>query len=235
MRIESVQFKNIGVFDDELIEFEPTGKDNQAEIHIITGPNGSGKSTILYGLASVFDPLSRGFELYPSNFFYKRFRYFTSEKKERGDISGERLSELYVDFDNNEWVRVYGSKNSKNIAHQIYPSTHDNDSPNILSTYQESKSKIKSYQKTIWHKQKPKEEFGFAAFAYSGYRYIKSSKINGVKEFNDNPLHQSLEFVKKWEQDSDDYNINQWIANNISKRSIAKEQGDRKAQKKWHV
>jgi len=234
MRIENIHFKNIGVFDDELIEFEPTGEENQAEIHIITGPNGSGKSTILYGLASAFDPLSKGFELYSSNFFYKRFRYFTSEKKERNEVPQEKISELYVDFANREWVRVYGSKNSENIAHQIYPSKYDFDSPNVLSTYQKlNESKIKNYHKTIWHKQKPIEEFDFAAFAYSGYRYVQGSKINGVKEFNDNPLHQSLEFVKKWEQDSDDYNINQWIANNISKRSISKEKGDKNAHKKY--
>ena len=55
MRIENIHFKNIEVFDDELIEFEPTGEENQTEIHIITGPNGSGKSTILYGLASAFE------------------------------------------------------------------------------------------------------------------------------------------------------------------------------------
>jgi len=233
MRIENIHFKNIGVFDDEKIEFQPTGKENQAEIHIITGPNGSGKSTILYGLASAFDPLSRGFELYPSNLFYKRFRYFTSEKKERNEIPKEKLSDLYVNFDNEEWIRVYGSKNSKNIAQQIYPPEYDHDSTTALSTYQEHKSKIKNYQQTIWHKQKPKEEFDFAAFAYSGYRYVQGFKINGVKEFNDNPLHQSLEFVKKWDKDSDDYNINQWIANNISKRSISKEQGDKKAHKRY--
>ena len=48
MRIENIHFKNIGVFDDELIEFEQTGKDDQAEIHIIAGPNGNSERQMVY-------------------------------------------------------------------------------------------------------------------------------------------------------------------------------------------
>ena len=44
-------------------------------------------------------------------------------------------------------------------------------------------------------------------------------------------MRDSLLFIKNYQ--SDDYNINQWIANNISKRSISKEKGDKKAHKKY--
>ena len=53
MKIRKLQLKNIGVFDDETIEFQecPEGK---AEIHIFTGQNGRGKTTILQAFASLF-------------------------------------------------------------------------------------------------------------------------------------------------------------------------------------
>jgi len=66
MRIASIELKNVGVFDQQLIEFRPKTDPDKAEIHILTGINGSGKSTILYALASAFvlSPLAQ-----------KRFRF----------------------------------------------------------------------------------------------------------------------------------------------------------------
>lgn len=54
MRIASIELTNVGVFDHQLIEFQPKPAPDKAEIHILTGINGSGKSTILYALASAF-------------------------------------------------------------------------------------------------------------------------------------------------------------------------------------
>ncbi len=55
MKIRKLQLKNIGVFDDETIEFPPCPVKDKAEIHIFTGQNGSGKTTLLMALASAFD------------------------------------------------------------------------------------------------------------------------------------------------------------------------------------
>ena len=55
MKIRKLQLKNIGVFDDETIEFQPCPAKDKAEIHIFTGQNGSGKTTVLSVLASIFD------------------------------------------------------------------------------------------------------------------------------------------------------------------------------------
>ncbi len=55
MKIRKLQLKNIGVFDDETIEFQPCPAKDKAEIHILTGQNGSGKTTILQTLACIFD------------------------------------------------------------------------------------------------------------------------------------------------------------------------------------
>ena len=54
MRITQLELKNIGVFEDQTIVFQPKTAADKAEIHILTGVNGSGKSTILYALASAF-------------------------------------------------------------------------------------------------------------------------------------------------------------------------------------
>ncbi len=210
MRIESIHFKNIGVFDDELIEFEPTGKDDQAEIHIITGPNGSGKSTILYGLASAFGDDNVLHDI-KGNFLYKRFRYYNSMQDKSSEDEKLPKSEVLVNLGDEE-VRVYGCENC-----------------NMLHVDKGNKGKVHIYD--VLRKTESNIILDFAAFAYSGYRYIQGSKINGVREFKGNALYDSLFFVK--DRQSDDYNINQWIANNISKRSIAKEKGDKKAHKKY--
>ncbi len=54
MKIRKLQLKNIGVFDDETIEFQPCPAKDKAEIHIFTGQNGSGKTTILQSFCGVF-------------------------------------------------------------------------------------------------------------------------------------------------------------------------------------
>lgn len=54
MRITRLELKNVGVFDEQVIDFRPKTDPDKAEIHILTGVNGSGKSTILYALASAF-------------------------------------------------------------------------------------------------------------------------------------------------------------------------------------
>lgn len=56
MRISQLELHNVGVFEYQVIEFQPKVDPDKAEIHILTGVNGSGKSTILYALASAFEP-----------------------------------------------------------------------------------------------------------------------------------------------------------------------------------
>jgi predicted ATP-binding protein involved in virulence len=64
----------------------------------------------------------------------------------------------------------------------------------------------------------------FAGFAYSGYRFIENEENIHIREKeNYNPLKNALEFVKNY--GNDDYTLNQWLANTISKRSFAREAG----------
>ena len=52
MKIRKLQLKNIGVFDDETIEFQPCPAKDKAEIHIFTGQNGSGKINAFDGFGN---------------------------------------------------------------------------------------------------------------------------------------------------------------------------------------
>lgn len=64
----------------------------------------------------------------------------------------------------------------------------------------------------------------FAAFAYSGYRFVEHQENINIKEKeNYNPLLNALEFHKTYDKD---YTLNQWLANNISKRSFARDEGN---------
>jgi predicted ATP-binding protein involved in virulence len=67
MRITRLELKNVGVFDEQVINFRPKGDPDKAEVHILTGVNGSGKSTVLFALASTF--------VIAHQLLEKRFRY----------------------------------------------------------------------------------------------------------------------------------------------------------------
>lgn len=65
----------------------------------------------------------------------------------------------------------------------------------------------------------------FTAFAYSGYRFVEHQENINIKEKeNYNPLENALEFIKSYNEN--DYTLNQWLANNISKRSFARDEGN---------
>jgi predicted ATP-binding protein involved in virulence len=65
----------------------------------------------------------------------------------------------------------------------------------------------------------------FAGFAYSGNRFIRHEENINIKEQEDyDPLENALAFDKEYGKD--DYSINQWLANTISKRSFARDEGN---------
>jgi len=225
MKITELQLRNIGVFEDENIEFPISKQKDNADIHIFTGINGSGKSTILFALASAFDYFEKKKEHtnHKSNFFYKRFRYFEEIKSKIVKPSRSRYreykSEAIVSFDDNPPVEVFGCPDCKGVhAHTKRSSKID------IYSYYNLKNADANY------------EFEFAAFAYSGYRYIQSEKVDSIKNFYGNPLYQSLEFVKNRSNLSDDepkYSINQWILNNFSNEALLLKQGKKEESDKF--
>ena len=217
MKIRKLQLKNIGVFDDETIEFHPCPAKDKAEIHIFTGQNGSGKSTILMALAGLFNPdfahenHNKGF----STPFFKRFRHNPSDEK-----NFNSLTELNKHIDNLPDIVEGLFENNKKTEIKVQRSKESN----ILTT----RSATEDYGEILKGKE---TKLKYAVFAYSGYRQIKSEDIEAIKEPKKfNPLSQSLEFVKDYSQ-TNQLSINQLIANNISKSAIEKNRSQEKSVK----
>ncbi|HQU85437.1 MAG TPA: AAA family ATPase [Pyrinomonadaceae bacterium] len=213
MKIRKLQLKNIGVFDDETIEFQPCPAKDKAEIHIFTGQNGSGKTTILQALVSRFDfyiksnlAVIENCHPLPNN-FHKRFR-------KDGSIL------VISDFSSNGNIFVktrldWGEKLPYPLGWQEEQMPSD--------YWVSSLSEGKPYDNEM--------SFRFIPFALSGYRRIESERVEAIKEPKDfNPLSQALEFVKDYNQ-TNQLTINQLIANNISKSAIEKGRNEQKSRK----
>ncbi len=213
MKIRKLHLKNIGVFDDETIEFQPCDAKDKAEIHIFTGQNGSGKSTILQALACRFEYFMRANVTIPENShplpnnFHKRFR-------EKGSVS--IISDYFSSGEH--FVKTTLMKDEK----FLYPiGMQEEQSPSDY--WVSSLSKGEPFDNEM--------SFRFAPFALSGYRHIQDERVQAIYEpKNFNPLFQSLEFVKDYNQENQQ-SINQLIANNISKRAIERERNKKKSEK----
>ena len=211
MKIRKLYLKNIGVFDDETIEFKPCPAKDKAEVHIFTGHNGSGKSTILMALANSFSEFSKEA---PNTSFYKRFRYEEAQPKH---IHGQ--AEVKVWFDDKASVGFSESltKYKDGVLFHFQSPTLSKKLKHYLSYFVKSSESVKS--------------LSFAPFAFSGYRQLKSERIEAIYEPKDfNPLSQSLEFVKDYSQ-SNQVTVNQLVANNFSKKWIESNRSPEKSAK----
>ncbi len=213
MKIRKLQLKNIGVFDDETIEFQkcPKGK---AEIHIFTGQNGSGKTTLLQTLAGLFsldtreDDFRLTFNISRNN-IGKRFR----NKKS-----------TYITYE------VEDNKVSKSFGFHINKSEGDHFFQPVVDFGEDSiTKKLKSFSSRLITKKSLRYwGLSFSAFAYSSYRLIKSERIELNKDKANNPLEKALDFEK---EEIPHFTINQWLANSLSKRALAKEENSKEANK----
>lgn len=220
MKIRSLTLKNIGVFEDETISFPEKQDKNMAvstgaEIHILTGQNGTGKTTILQALASgviTSPPFSFFLDSRSNNTiknFEKRFHF-------ANDVS------VTLNFDNG-FQRQLGIKVS---------SYFNRDKPYIsrLNDLTEDEGQFHSYLLELENEQFENERnrflFNYIAFAYSGYRFVEhEDKIDIKEKSNYNPLDSALEFNKT--DNENDYTLNQWLANNISKSALAQRRNDK--------
>jgi predicted ATP-binding protein involved in virulence len=201
MKIRSLTLKHIGVFEDETINFPEKKEKDKAEIHILTGQNGTGKTTILQALAvgiSHFFPN----EGYNKN-LVKRFHSHY-----------DKYSKFDVSFDNDLKIQIntlIGGRRGSHKGSSIMTHTNLIDGP-----------------KELWNEKQIYREFeSFSAFAYSGYRFIENEIFIDIEENPDyNPHENALEFNKTYGED--DYSLNQWLANTISKRNNAFFEGNEK-------
>jgi len=209
MRIQSLQLNQIGVFENERIEFNPCPGKGKAEIHIFTGTNGSGKSTILQVIAFV-EYFRRQYKILDNSVFNQYYR-----SNEFGNTFRKKLNgSFYVNFENE--LTFFLDKIS------FEPSTKD---PNYI--IYSGDEKINELNENYINK--PMRHF---TFAYSGYRFIdheENINISQNKKFD--ILKKSLEFHKQ--NDDQDISLNQWLANKISQRNSAAYDGDKIGEKKY--
>jgi predicted ATP-binding protein involved in virulence len=215
-KIKQLLIKNIGPYEEQLFDFSIL--ENNPDIHIFTGGNGTGKTTILHSLASAFDHYEKDHAEHTSNHFFKRFRYFQEDSKEMAK------SFAHVIIENNnkviDKIVCYGCKNCSNI-HQNFEKTIANNL-SISKTGKAYKKEPHSsdlihYKTSINAENINTRKYKFAAFAYSGYRFIKTEKIEISDKENYNPLHLALEFVKEKESN---FKLSNWIVSRYSKAAI---------------
>ena len=209
MRIRKLYLKDIGPFDEVEFEFKPQEKGN-AEIHIFTGQNGSGKTTVLHALASLFCKVDDFQNPNANNSFIKRVR-------DRFKIGQQ--CRLRANFDEGEPVALYLNVAEEEEGSDWISSHFD------LSQFR-ANSAVDAYsQRMSWGAH---TEFFVAA--YSGYRILRSANINAVQELKNDPFSDALDFIK---EPTNSFTLNQWIANNISKRALEKEKSNQPLAKKF--
>jgi energy-coupling factor transporter ATP-binding protein EcfA2 len=237
MKIRKLQLKNIGVFDDETIEFKECPAKDKAEIHILTGENGSGKTTILMALASAF-------------------RYLPNFHKEKESLVGftgliDKIGQLPAKNEEEEqYKQAFGNMFDVLQERLFEPDRNKAKADEFCKRFRffeiedgiaksfviiddfeiygcpQCGDIVHSEEVKLYNKLSSEPtnsiirdyEFSFAAFVYSGYRRIKDEPIEIGKENNENPLFQALNFVK---DESSKFNVNQWLGQNLLNNSLA--------------
>jgi predicted ATP-binding protein involved in virulence len=240
MKIRKLQLKNIGVFDDETINFQECPTKDKAEIHILTGENGSGKTTILQALASIFNRYLNkvSFEESPItglkwgndiNTFSKKFRQ-NEENQPSYPYSFVECHTLLLNATNSpDYTTVVFADTQSG---ELNTSHDDRFIKNLLD---DNKSIIDIFQYSNAVQNYSNEKLQSAVFAFSGYRQIEYERVQAnylPKNFN--PLSQSLEFVKDYRKKGE-ITINQLVANNISNRALSKEDGSLEESKRYET
>jgi predicted ATP-binding protein involved in virulence len=222
IKITQLIIENIGPYQKETFDFRI--EKGHPDIHILTGANGTGKTTLLHALASTFDYFEPIHKEYLANDFHKRFHAF--------EKSVETIAKSYIHsvLQNNhkviEKMACYGCEQCHNL-HQVSEKTFSNNlelnrDRTAYQTIPHSKDLI-YYKNAIPSKEIRGKKFKFAAFAYSGYRFLKSEKIllNDRQKYN--PLEDSLEFVKAKETA---FQLSNWIVSRYSKAAIEETVGN---------
>ena len=204
MKIRKLQLKNIGVFDNETLEFKECEfnkgkeiKDRKAEIHIFTGQNGSGKTTVLEALAESIIGFGNHSKNKPIT---KKIRNSNISKKE-----------IRVTFDGKDVVSYMEVDDYETQFSKL-----------IEGEYGKDESGLTFYRICYFSPEKFITELDFAAFAYSGYRRIIDEPIEIGKEIHENPLQESVNFIKN---ENSKFTINQWLGHNLIDSSLAKSKG----------
>lgn len=193
MRIEGIELKNIGVFKNEKIEFKPCPKKGKAEIHIFTGTNGSGKSTILKALAAGFESLENDGNI-----------CINDTNKIRSFFRKDRNVLCTINYQLNNNKHLIKFENCPKGLNHIHLEVYDPE-------------QIENYRKALTLNEINDYEYSCILFSYSGNRNLIKSE-NKLNFENNNPLYQSLEFNKVY---NNKFSIENWIKSSILKNSYA--------------
>lgn len=214
MKIRKLHLKNIGVFDDEEIEFKECPAKDKAEIHILTGENGTGKTTILQALAAAFG-FQGDFKTLLRNSFEKKIQKITPH------------SSLYL-------VEIeFEAKNANETKYKLTTSIAEQ--PITSVPIIERNLPLTEISNLFISKEPIDKPISFCPFAFSGYRQMEEEKVqSNYLPKNFNPLSQALEFIKDYRKEGE-ITINQLVANNISNRALSKEDGSLEEAKKYET
>ena len=221
-RVESLALHQVGVFDDVSINFKPIASAerdaDKAEIHLFTGPNGCGKSTLLYALADIFDLNNI------SSFIRHRFRgpnscvdfLFDGKAGSYGFRQSRGVPPSDSTFSNR-----YGqyAVQTSDLAHNYFFGHGLGDVRQDLHLY---KTLVHEFQPGNVHSQ---TRFSYAAFAYSGQRTLRDTRMPSIQQITSSAFDVALSFDGTVRPQV----LLQWIANNRTQSALAKADGDDKA------
>jgi len=234
IRLGNLHIKNVGPFEEQEFDFDV--EKNHPDIHIFTGANGTGKTTVLHALANVFDSSNSQRKSDSTNNFYKRFD--TKKVVQPIPLKGNKIeynkstsfcqSSLFEKESNSffEKITTIGIKEQRLFTVHGGQMELTIENTNQVTDYNPGKynDDLVSYGDRIKKREIPQEPFNFAAFGYSGYRFINSTKIKNIEEHNYNPLYLSLEFDKKTDENN---NVSNWIISRYSKAAIEETHGNK--------
>jgi predicted ATP-binding protein involved in virulence len=177
MQIDRIILRDVGPFQDVMIEL-PRGQDPQlADVYLLTGPNGSGKSTVLYALSAL---IAGGQDGLGQDFLTRRFRSenamtgFAARDTRRVGIPSGRMSTIPDPLGGSELTRFFA-----NGQLSIYKDGRSDDYASLAGTFGSASLK----------------KFSWAAFAYAGKRTLEQGLVKGVQETLEGPFNQSLSFI----------------------------------------
>lgn len=223
MRIDKIMLKQIGPFEEVILDLPPGDHPELADVYLLTGPNGCGKSTILYSIAA---------NLIGGN-FTQLGRELVSARLRGADsvgaflAGGECRAFTWFRISDGERLQIpdpFGGDASLTLV----------DRGNVMGFYgQRHDSELIRYSRMAAEFQMnlPREVqpvFSWAGFAYAGMRTVTEVHVTSIEEPRDNPFSKSLSFTET----ADAYRFVQWVANQEFKRLKAKEakSGDRAEQ-----
>jgi energy-coupling factor transporter ATP-binding protein EcfA2 len=215
VRVDSIQLRDVGPFDDVTIEFPPGSDPTLADVYLLTGPNGTGKSTVLYSIAAAImgTAANLGRDL--------------AHTRLRGN---DALVAVYVDDVTFCLARRPSDGGSGVIEHrgnrlwhtgsrdrvQYFRSKSPGDRPSSAAMYAQLASILDASAA-----RGPNPSFSWAAFAYAGMRSLEDVRVTAVQTPTHNPFESSLSFFNT----ADTKLLANWIANQQFLRLKAKDAG----------